>query len=187
MVSNNNEQISGVTRRQALVGAGVSAAALAALGRLNGASAQTPAAATGELTVPSTTLSSEGILAILTSALAKATEIGVPSVVSILDASGVQQAFFHQRNALYLSYELAPLKAFSALAFRAPTADVAANFGQLDDPTLVPSLLAVPKVTLVGGGIPITVGDEIIGAIGVSGGTVEQDIEVAQAGIAALG
>jgi glc operon protein GlcG len=48
-------------------------------------------------------------------------------------------------------------------------------------------LLALPGLVSVQGGLPIVVGDKIIGAIGVSGGTSEQDEQVAKAGLAALG
>ncbi len=44
----------------------------------------------------------------------------------------------------------------------------------------------IPRIALFGGGLPIRVGDRVVGGIGVSGGTVEQDIACAQAGLAAL-
>lgn len=97
----------------------------------------------------------------------------VPSIVTILDSSGVQQAFFRMENAPMISYELSQFKAYSALAFSAPTGEVARNLPK-DDPTLI------------GGGFPIVVAETLIGAIGASGGTVEQDEEVAQAGFAGL-
>ena len=42
------------------------------------------------------------------------------------------------------------------------------------------------RVIVFAGGIPLTVGGRIVGAIGVSGGTVDQDQEVAEAGVAAF-
>jgi glc operon protein GlcG len=47
-------------------------------------------------------------------------------------------------------------------------------------------LLGVDGLTLLEGGVPITVGGRVIGAVGVSGVTSQQDAQVAQAGIAAL-
>jgi len=44
----------------------------------------------------------------------------------------------------------------------------------------------IPNLTLVGGGIPLCTASGVVGAVGVSGGSVEQDIEVAEAMAAAL-
>ena len=48
------------------------------------------------------------------------------------------------------------------------------------------SFLKQPQTTLLGGGMPIVVGGQIAGGIGSSGGTIAQDIEVANAGLAAI-
>jgi uncharacterized protein GlcG (DUF336 family) len=40
------------------------------------------------------------------------------------------------------------------------------------------------RLTMLGGGIPVVVGGQVVGSIGTSGGTVPQDIEVAEAGMA---
>ena len=42
------------------------------------------------------------------------------------------------------------------------------------------------RLIVFAGGIPLTAGDEVVGAVGVSGGSVEQDHEVAEAGVAAF-
>ncbi len=96
-------QTSGVTRRQALIVAGLGAASrasLAELGRGQGASTQsaTPSAA-GDLTISKPELTTAGLQAILNAAIAKAEELKVPSIVTVLDSSGVQQAFFRMENA----------------------------------------------------------------------------------------
>lgn len=167
----------GINRRQALfAAAGVAAVGVA--GSFSSASAQTPEAAGG-------TLSGDIVLAGLAGALAKATEIGVPSVVAIFDRAGTQLGFVRQEGALVVSNTFAPQKAYTAAAFGAPTADFAAM--ARSDPTLLASLMKVENVTLLGGGLPIIVDGVPIGGIGASGGSVEQDIEVATAGLAALG
>ena len=51
---------------------------------------------------------------------------------------------------------------------------------------MVGSLLKATNVTLLGGGLPLMIGDELVGGLGCSGGSVEQDIQCAQAGVAAL-
>lgn len=168
----------GINRRQALFAAAGVAAAGVVAGGFSSASAQTPEAAGG-------TLSGDVVLAGLAGALAKATEIGVPSVVAIFDRAGTQLGFVRQEGALVVSNTFAPQKAYTAAAFGAPTADFAAMAGS--DPALLASLLKVENLTLIGGGLPIIAGGVPIGGIGASGGSVEQDIEVAAAGLAALG
>jgi uncharacterized protein GlcG (DUF336 family) len=56
-----------------------------------------------------------------------------------------------------------------------------------DDPALVAGVPHIPRIVTFGGGLPIRSGDAVVGAIGVSGGTVEQDIACAQAGLDAVG
>jgi glc operon protein GlcG len=56
-----------------------------------------------------------------------------------------------------------------------------------DDDALRTGLAHAPRMTLLGGGVPIVVGGAVVGAIGVGGGTIDQDIVVAEAGLAALG
>ena len=49
-----------------------------------------------------------------------------------------------------------------------------------------PSILSLGDVTLLEGGVPITVDGQVIGAVGVSGVTSQQDAQIAEAGVAAL-
>ena len=77
---------------------------------------------------------------------------------------------------------LAPLKAATAVAFRTSTATLASR---TTDPVRAQSLLAA-GFTLLGGGVPLSAGGQVIGAIGVGGGTPAQDVTVAEAGAAAL-
>ena len=79
---------------------------------------------------------------------------------------------------------LAPLKAQTANGFRTATHTLAeANAG---DPARIASIAAAPGFTVLGGGVPLRDGDTVIGAIGVGGGSPAQDVEVAEAGAAAL-
>lgn len=92
-----------MTRRQALIGAGLGAASrasLAELGRGQSASAQsaTPSAA-GDLTISKPEFTTAGLQAILNAAIAKAEDLKVPSIVTVLDSNGVQQAIFRMENA----------------------------------------------------------------------------------------
>jgi len=60
------------------------------------------------LTVSKPELTTAGLQAILNAAIAKAEELKAPSIITVLDSSGVQQAFFRMGNAPMISYELSP-------------------------------------------------------------------------------
>jgi uncharacterized protein GlcG (DUF336 family) len=47
-------------------------------------------------------------------------------------------------------------------------------------------LLRIPRIAIFGGGLPIRIGDRVVGGIGVSGGSVEEDVSSAQAGLDAV-
>ena len=119
--------------------------------------------------------------AVLEAAEAEATEIGVPMYIVIVDVCGDVKAASRQDRNGRASLTLAPLKAQTALAFRTPTAVL----GQNPDALRVQTFLAA-GFTVLGGGLPIrnADGSAVIGAIGVGGGSPEQDIQVAEAGLA---
>ena len=116
-------------------------------------------------------------------ALSKAQSIGVPQVVAILDESGLLKAFCRMDGAPLVSIEVAQNKAYTAL-FGMPSQDLY-NFIK-DDPALLAGAPHIPRIVLFGGGFPSRMGDSVVGGIGVSGGTVEQDIACAQAGLDVL-
>jgi uncharacterized protein GlcG (DUF336 family) len=102
--------------------------------------------------------------------------------IVVVDACGDVKASSRQDGNGRAALVLAPLKAQTALAFRTPTAALGAN----PDPVRLQSLLAA-GFTVLGGGLPIRSADgaAVIGAIGVGGGSPQQDIQVAEAGLAA--
>lgn len=116
--------------------------------------------------------------------ISRAQEIGVPMVLAVVDSSGDVIETRRMDNALKVSIELAPNKAYTAAAVRMPTHELAA----LSQPgaSLFGIDVNVPNLTLVGGGYPLKQNGELIGAVGVSGGSVEQDQDVALAMVAAL-
>lgn len=123
---------------------------------------------------------------VLDAALAKAEEIGSPSSVAVIDAGRELLAFARQDDALLASSEISQNKAFTARSLNMATKDV----GPLTQPGQpLYGLETAHRRPLVsfGGGRPLAVGDEIVGAIGVAGGSPDQDDEVAVAGAAALG
>ena len=174
-----------LTRRTALKGAaGVALGAAGLIAASSAASAQaTPSAGESVAQVP--VLTTDGAMAVLQAALAKAQEIGVPEVITIVDAAGTVKALVRMDGSPNASLNLAMDKAFTAAAFHAPTDQFAQAVS--GDPVVMASILKAPNITLLPGGVPLMSGEAVIGAIGCSGGSGEQDIEVAQAGIAALG
>lgn len=182
-----------LSRRQALVVGGGLAAGLAAGSVATGAAA---AAAPGDSpdaaergngrAAPQTLLSvsTQQAKAVLHAAEREARRLGVSAFLVVVDVCGDLKAASRQDGNARASITLAPLKAATALAFRTSTASLAAG---TTDPVRAQSLLAA-GFTLLGGGLPITTGDGVvIGAIGVGGGNPEQDEQIAQAGLAALG
>lgn len=116
-------------------------------------------------------------------AIAKAKELGVPQVAAVLDESGHLKAFCRMDGAPLVSIEVAQNKAYTAL-FGIPSHEFY-NFIK-DDPALLAGVPHIPRIALFGGGLPVRIGDAVAGGIGVSGGTVEQDIACAQAGLDAI-
>jgi len=104
-------------------------------------------------------------------------------VITIVDSGGNAVMMHRLDNTQFGSIDVARDKARTAVAFRRPTKVfqdlIAQGGGNL-------RLLNLTGASVLEGGIPIVVGGKIIGGIGVSGGTSQQDAQVAQAGIDAL-
>lgn len=116
-------------------------------------------------------------------AVAKAKAIGVPQVVAVVDESGLLKAFCRMDGALLISIEVAQNKAYTAL-LGAPSQDFFERIK--DNPALVAGVPHIPRIVTFGGGLPIRIDGVVVGGIGVSGGSVEQDIECAQAALDAI-
>ncbi|AIJ26004.1 GlcG/HbpS family heme-binding protein [Amycolatopsis methanolica] len=121
---------------------------------------------------------------VLEAALAKAEEIGQPMNVAVVDDGGHLIAFARQDGAILGSIDIAIRKARTAALLKMTTAQL----GEAAAPGAPLYGIEVTNGGLVifGGGIPLVRGREVVGAIGVSAGSVEQDTEVAEAGVAAL-
>jgi uncharacterized protein GlcG (DUF336 family) len=126
-------------------------------------------------------LSHAGALAALTAAISKATEIGVPQCIFIVDASGETLASLKMDGAKYLSMHTALAKARTAASINNATGKMAFEFGTSA------GIASHGGVTPLPGGLPIRFGAKLAGAIGIGSGTGDQDIEVARAALAAIG
>ena len=127
-------------------------------------------------------ISSELAQKMVNAAVAKATELGVSENVAILDDGGNLKAFNRMDGASMPTIEIALNKAYTAL-FGVSTLDFF-NFIQ-GDPSLLAGIPTLPRVAAWGGGFPIKVNGEVVGAIGVSGApAVQNDIDCASAALA---
>ena len=115
----------------------------------------------------------------------KATEIGIPQNIAVVDAGGNLVAFAHMDGAWLGSVDISINKAFTARAFDLPTKDLG-KLAEPGKPFYGIQFSNMGRVQILPGGIPLKAGDEIVGAIGVSGGTGEQDVKVAEAGVEAF-
>jgi uncharacterized protein GlcG (DUF336 family) len=127
-------------------------------------------------------VSSELARKMVDEAVAKARELGVSENVAILDDGGNLKAFHRMDGAPILSIEMAQNKAYTAL-FGVSTQDFF-NFIQ-SDPSLLAGIPALARVAAWGGGFPIKVNGDVVGAIGLSGApTVQNDVDCARAALA---
>ncbi|WP_420848170.1 GlcG/HbpS family heme-binding protein [Natranaerofaba carboxydovora] len=115
----------------------------------------------------------------------KAEEIGVPMVTTVVDAGGNMVAQHRMDDALLASIDISLNKAFTAAAVKLPTHELA-DAAKPGAPLFGIQNTNQGRIVIFGGGFPIFDGDQIIGAVGVSGGSVEQDMECAKAGLEAL-
>ncbi len=127
-------------------------------------------------------LSLEDAVLLIEGAKFKASQIGVPMCVAVVDEGGNLIAFERMDGGKITSAIIAQDKAFTAAGAKKPT--------HVYNAACVPGNLVFGihtaiggRLSVVGGGFPVIVEDEVVGGIGLSSGTPEQDMECAQAGI----
>ncbi|MDO5146003.1 MAG: cob(I)yrinic acid a,c-diamide adenosyltransferase [Eubacteriales bacterium] len=108
----------------------------------------------------------------------KANEIGVPMVFSAVDEGGNLLYFQRMEGALLISVKVSQDKAYTACALKSPTAALA-DVTKPGDSLWSLHASGDGRIVCFGGGYPIEVDGKVIGAIGVSGGTAEEDMAVA--------
>jgi uncharacterized protein GlcG (DUF336 family) len=110
-------------------------------------------------------------------------EAGFEVAVAVTDAGGHLKAFERTDGAPFLASEVAVDKAWTAASFRIPTHAWNEYMG---NPAVAP-LAHHPRLLAVGGGFPIAEDGVVVGGLGVSGGSAEQDHLAAEAALGALG
>ncbi|MCT4555352.1 MAG: heme-binding protein [Pelagimonas sp.] len=119
---------------------------------------------------------------LIAGARAKSEEIGVPMCIAITDEGGNLIAFERMDGGKVTSATIAIDKSFTASAAKKPTHEYG-DASQPGAPAYGINAALGGRLMVVGGGLPVIVDGEVVGAIGVSSGTPMQDREVAQAGI----
>lgn len=135
--------------------------------------------------IASRDISLEQAQMVLVAALRKAVELELKMNVAVVDAGGNLKAFARMDGAWLGSIDIAQKKAKTSRYFDMPSGAV----GKLSQPGESLYMIEVTNQGLVSfpGGVPIKLASgEIIGAIGASGSTVENDLKVAEAGAAAV-
>jgi uncharacterized protein GlcG (DUF336 family) len=137
-------------------------------------------------TFPKASISTEAAHRIIAAAEAKASEMGTPMVIAVVDDGGVLKAFSRMDGAALLSVQVAQDKAYTAVGFGMPTHGWH-DFIKDDPPLADGAPDGIDRLVIFGGGYPITVDNQIVGAIGVSGGHYSEDQQVAEAGLGGIG
>jgi len=124
---------------------------------------------------------------IIDGAVSKANELGVPMCIAVVDESGNLIAFERMDGGKVHSITISQDKAFTAASARKGTH----IFNQACIPGHENNLFGIHtalggRMCIVGGGLPITFNERVVGGIGVSSGSPEQDLGCAQAGIDAF-
>lgn len=114
----------------------------------------------------------------------KAMELGVPMVIALVDEGGNLIAQHRMDGALLASISLALDKAYTAVALKMPT-DQAAELVTPGKALFGLHTANQGRFIVFGGGFPLMEGGAVVGGIGVSGGSVYEDMLVAKAGLAA--
>src|SRR5262249_54181644 len=131
------------------------------------------------------TITLEDAKRMLSAAEAKAASLGIAYNIAVVDAGGHLVAFLRQDGALIGSIDLAINKAVTTRIFDKPTS-VLAKLAQSGEPLFGIQESNSGKVVIFGGGVPVMIHGNIVGAVGASAGSVEEDIAVAEAAAAAF-
>jgi uncharacterized protein GlcG (DUF336 family) len=121
----------------------------------------------------------------IAAAIAKAKEIDSPCSISIVDAGRNLVAFHRMDGALLASIEISQGKAYTSRSLNMRTGDVT-QYVQPGGPFYAMETSHRTPMVVFGGGLPVEIGGRVVGAVGVAGGMIDQDVAVAEAALAAI-
>ncbi len=125
-------------------------------------------------------LTHDGALRVLQAAVERALAMQRPQCIAVVDGSGHLLAFVRMDGAKFLSILTAQRKATTAADRRSATGAIEPSHA------LALGLVTKGRLANLKGGLPIEVDGHVLGAVGVSSGSGEEDLEVARAGVAAI-
>ena len=131
------------------------------------------------------TLTLEDATLITAAALKHAGELGTHVTITVVDGAGNVRTQTRMDQARFGTLNVSANKAFTAAAFGAPTM-VLSDLVQPGAPLFGFADAMGGRFVSFAGGVPLVREDEVVGAIGISGGSVDQDQAIAEAGVAAL-
>jgi len=136
------------------------------------------------LMAPSATL--HAAQRVIAAAIESAEALAVDVCIAVTDGAGHLLAMVRMDRAPLLCVQIAQDKAYSVASFGGlPTSDW---WRMLEsEPALLHGIIKTDRLTVFGGGVPLVADGRTVGAIGVSGGSSEQDVHIAEAGAAAIG
>lgn len=126
----------------------------------------------------------ENVLLMIKVCEAKASKIGFPCVITVVDQGGHLIAAHRMDGAVLGCIQISSDKAYTASVLKIPTHELGLMC-QPGQELYGLQTINGGKFVIFGGGYPIYDGNELVGAVGVSGGTVLQDRQVAEAGLEA--
>jgi uncharacterized protein GlcG (DUF336 family) len=134
-------------------------------------------------TVTYATISREAAWRLIEAARHASRDIGIDVTIAVTDAAGHLKAFERSDKAPFLTAEVAIDKAWTAASFGLSTQ----TWNTVIENSQVAQLAHRPRLVAVGGGYPIVLNGQVIGAIGISGGTAQQDHDACEAALKGQG
>jgi glc operon protein GlcG len=129
--------------------------------------------------IPTHRLSEEASLKMIAAGVAKANELGCKVSLAVVDQSCRLIAFLMMDGARHFSIITTQRKAITAASQRQPT-------GYAPEENALSMAVRMGDFTNVPGGFPISAGGQVVGAVAAGGATIEEDVAVAKAALAAL-
>jgi uncharacterized protein GlcG (DUF336 family) len=122
---------------------------------------------------------------VIAAALHEADVLSVAVCIAVSDGAGHLLAMVRMDRAPLMCIQIAQDKAYSVAAFAGlPTGDW---WRMLEsEPPLLHGIVKTDRLVVFGGGVPLVVDGRTVGAVGVSGGSSSQDVQIAEAGAAAI-
>ncbi len=130
-------------------------------------------------------ISAEAVTRLIAAAEQKSHAMGKAMCIAVTNEAGQLRGFLAMDGAPHLCIQIAQDKAYTASAYGIATH----NWHEFikDDAPLLHGITHTPRLIIFGGGYPVTEDGQLVGAIGISGGHYNEDMEVARAALEAIG